>query len=269
MPEPLPDDFQIALAGTASRRGPFGSQVVFANETGSTNDVAMTLAEHGAPEGTIALALAQTAGRGRHGRTWFSPPGAGLYVSIVCRTPAILPTLTLAGGVAVAEGITRATGLPLTIKWPNDVVVPDTSAPDRRRKLAGILAEGAAGPSGVHYVVLGCGINVRPAAYPPELASRVTSIEHELGRPVEPAPVLAEVLAALNEQVADLSAGRRSAVLARWRALSPSATGTKVRWTADGTRHDGTTAGIADDGALLVRTANRVARIIAGEVEWS
>jgi BirA family biotin operon repressor/biotin-[acetyl-CoA-carboxylase] ligase len=268
MPEPLPDEFRVALANSASRRGRFGAPVFFASETASTSDIAIRLAEQGAPEGAMALALAQTAGRGRHGREWFSPPGAGIYVSIVCRTPAILPTLTLAGGVAVADGITRATGLPVAIKWPNDVVVHDSAAPGKRRKLAGILAEGAAGPTGVQYVVLGCGINVRPADYPPALVARVTSIEHELGRPAEPALVLAEVLAALNEQVDALVAGKRHDVLARWRALSGSATGTRVEWTADGTTFRGTTAGIDDDGALLVRTSNGIERIIAGEVVW-
>ena len=268
MPEPLPDDFRMALATSASRRGRFGASVVFAFETASTNDIAIRMAEQGAPEGAIALALAQTAGRGRHGREWFSPPGTGLYVSIVCRTPAILPTLTLAGGVAVADGITRATGLPVAIKWPNDVVVHDTAVPGKRRKLAGILAEGAAGPAGVQYVVLGCGINVRPADYPPALAARVTSIELELGRTVESPLILAEVLIALNEQANALSAGKRHEVLARWRALSPSATGTRVEWTAEGTAHLGITAGIDDDGALLVRAGHGLERIIAGEVVW-
>jgi len=268
MPEPLPEEFRIALAETASRRGAFGSTVVFVSETRSTNDIAMTLAEHGAPEGALALALAQTAGRGRHGREWFSPPGAGIYASIVCRTPAILPTLTLAGGVAVADGITRATGLPVAIKWPNDIVVPDQNAPGKRRKLAGILAEGAAGTAGVQYVVLGCGINVRHAEYPAAIAARVTSIEHELGRTVEAAPVLAEILVALNEQADALCRGGKTEVLDRWRALSPSASGARVEWPADGTIHQGVSSGIDDDGALLVRTEERLERIIAGEVIW-
>jgi BirA family transcriptional regulator, biotin operon repressor / biotin---[acetyl-CoA-carboxylase] ligase len=268
MPELLPDEFRVALATSASRRGRFGAPVFFAFETASTNDIAIRLAEQGAPEGAMALALAQTAGRGRQGREWFSPPGAGIYVSIVCRTPAMFPTLTL-GGVAVATGITRATGLPVAIKWPNDVVVHDTAAPGKRRKLAGILAEGAAGLNGVQYVVLGCGINVRQADYPAGLAPRVTSIEHELGRTVEPALVLAELLAALNEQAEALIEGRRRVVLDRWRALSPSASGTRVEWTADGKSMQGTTAGIDDDGALLVRTSDRFERIIAGELHWS
>lgn len=268
MREPLPEDFRVALAETADRRGVFGSEVVFASETRSTNDIALTLAEHGAPEGTVALALAQTAGRGRHGREWFSPPGSGIYVSIVCRTPAVLPTLTLAGGVAVADGVTRATGLPVALKWPNDVVVADDSAPGKRRKLAGILAEGAAGATGVQYVVLGCGINVRHADYPPALAAHVSSIERELGRAVDAPAVLAEVLAALNEQVEALRQGRKGDVLDRWRALSPSACGARVELSTDGTPQPGITTGIDDDGALLVKTGRGVERIIAGEVAW-
>ena len=250
MPEPLPDDFRVALENSASRRGRFGAAVFFAFETASTNDIAIRLAEQGAPEGAMALALAQTAGRGRHGREWFSPPGAGIYVSIVCRTPAILPTLTLAGGVAVADGITRATGLPVAIKWPNDVVVHDTAAPGKRRKLAGILAEGAAGPhrSAIRRPRLRyqCPSRGLPAG-----AGRAGDVDRaRAGAAVEPALVLAEVLAALNEQADALIAGKRHKVLARWRALSPSATGTRVEWTADGTTLRGTTTGIDDDGAL-------------------
>jgi BirA family biotin operon repressor/biotin-[acetyl-CoA-carboxylase] ligase len=224
MSEPLPDDFAAALAASADRRGPFGQPVVFQSSTRSTNDVAQALAEAGAPQGAVALAFAQTAGRGRQGREWFSPPGAGIYMSVVIRSPAVAPMLTLAGGVAVAEGIRRATGLPVFIKWPNDVVVEDEHAPGRRRKLAGLLAEGSTGHNGLQHVVLGIGINVRPADYPAELAARVTSLEHELGRAVDPGLVLCEILVALNEQMNALEGGLGHQVLSRWRALAPSAT---------------------------------------------
>src|SRR6185436_8017573 len=109
-----------------ARRGSFGQPAVFFHETGSTNDIAAAMAEQGAPQGAMAVAFAQTAGRGRLGRVWFSPPGAGLYVSVVCRDATVAPLLTLAGGVAVADGIRAATGLPVEIKWPNDVVVADS-----------------------------------------------------------------------------------------------------------------------------------------------
>ena len=268
MSEPLPEDLAAALAASAERRGVFGQPLIYLSSTASTNDVAQRLAEHGASQGAAVIALAQTAGRGRHGREWFSPPGAGLYMSVLFRNPTIAPMLTLAGGVAVAEGIRRATGLPVIIKWPNDVVVRDAHAPGRRRKLAGILAEGSTGESGLQHVVLGVGINIRAADYPPALISRVTSLERELGRPVDTGLVAAEVLAALNEQAGVLESGRRQEVLERWRQLAPSAVGACVSGTVNGETIRGITAGIDDDGALLVRVGAATAKIISGEVMW-
>lgn len=268
MSEPLPDDLASALAASTERRGAFGRSFVFLSSTGSTNDVAQTFAERGAPHGAVVVALAQTAGRGRQGREWFSPPGAGLYMSVVIRSAAIVPMLTLAGGVAVADGINTATGLPVTIKWPNDIVVRDDRAPGRRRKLAGILAEASTGESGVQHVVLGIGINVRRVDYPADLAARVTSLEHELGRPVDAGLVLSEILVALNDQMAALEAGRTAEILAKWRTLAPGASGAPVSWKDRGDTLRGVTAGIDDDGALLIRTGSGVQRVISGEVVW-
>jgi BirA family transcriptional regulator, biotin operon repressor / biotin---[acetyl-CoA-carboxylase] ligase len=268
MSEPLPEDFAAALASSADRRGAFGQSVVFQSSTRSTNDIAQALAEGGAPQGAVAIAFAQTAGRGRQGREWFSPPGAGIYMSVVVRSPAVAPMLTLAGGVAVADGIRRATGLPALIKWPNDVVVEDAHAPGRRRKLAGILAEGTTSQNGLQHVVLGIGINVRPADYPPELAARVTSLEHELGRAVDAGLVLSEILVALNEQMSALEAGGSQQVLSRWRSLAPSATGRSVSWNDHGVTVRGVTAGVDQQGALLIRTGPDIQRVISGEVTW-
>src|SRR4051794_26697913 len=102
MPETVPPEYLAALDQTATRRHAFGSPLHYSSEIGSTNDEAARLAEEGAAEGTTVVASAQTAGRGRLGRSWFSPPGAGLYVSVICRSPKAVPYLTLAGGVAVA-----------------------------------------------------------------------------------------------------------------------------------------------------------------------
>src|SRR5262249_594491 len=152
------------LAAAASRLGPLASEVMWYAEVPSTNDVAAACAERGAGEGCVIVADTQTAGRGRHGRSWCSPPGAGLYVSLVLRPlPHALPLLTVGAGVAVAEGIRAATGLAPALKWPNDVYVGS-------RKLAGILAEAGAAPDGAQHVVLGVGINLLPAAYPGEMA---------------------------------------------------------------------------------------------------
>jgi BirA family biotin operon repressor/biotin-[acetyl-CoA-carboxylase] ligase len=269
MPEALPEELAAALASSVDRRGVFGQPLVFVSTTGSTNDIVQGLAENGAPQGAVAIALGQTAGRGRQGREWFSPPGAGLYMSVLIRNGAIAPLLTLAGGVAVADGIRAATGLSAAIKWPNDIVVCDTHAPGRRRKLAGILAEGTAAGRGVQHVILGIGINVRAAEYPPALVTRVTSLERELGRPVDGGLVASEILAAINEQVAALESGRRADVLERWRRLSPSAAGAQVSWTAGAETVTGTTFGIDNDGALLVGAGGVVHRIISGELSWA
>jgi BirA family biotin operon repressor/biotin-[acetyl-CoA-carboxylase] ligase len=269
MSEPLPPEISAALAATADRRGPFGEPAYFFSETHSTNDVAGVLAERGAPEGATVIASSQTAGRGRFGRGWFSPQGAGLYVSIVFRDPRAVPLLTLAGGVAVADGITAATGLPLSLKWPNDVVVESgVHGRGRRRKLAGVLAEASSGAHGLQHVILGFGVNLRSAAYPPEIADRATSIESELGRVPDAGAVLAESLCVLCSYMSSVHAGDATSLLDRWRALAPSARGSAVQWDTPEGNITGVTAGIDDAGALLVRAGDRVERIISGELRW-
>ncbi|MGE0448659.1 MAG: biotin--[acetyl-CoA-carboxylase] ligase [Vicinamibacterales bacterium] len=268
-PQRLPAAFADALAARP-RVGPIGASVLYFESIGSTNDVAATLAGTGAAEGAVVIAEQQTAGRGRMGRTWFSPPASGLYVSVV-----LAPTraridpqratmlLTLAAGVALAEAVERATGLVPAIKWPNDLLVGT-------RKLAGILAEGvASGSSRVHSVVLGYGINVAPAAYPPELAVRATSLESELGRAVDRGAVCAESLASLSRVYTRLLDGDFDAILDDWRARAPGSRGRRVAWDAPGGHErTGVTHGIDDSGALLVRVDGRIERIVAGEVRW-
>ena len=236
--------------------------------TASTNDVAARLAESGAEEGTTVVADTQTAGRGRHGRAWFSPPGAGLYVSTVVRpghgvssdgNPASL--LTIASGVAIAEAVRAVTGLPAAIKWPNDVVIGG-------RKLAGVLAEAAVQGGALQFVVVGLGVNLRTAAYPPELALRATSIEAETSRPADRALVLAEILAAMGERYADLRAGRFDAILSAWRRLAASLPGAHVEWDSPAGIVRGRAQDIDRDGALLVRVGAKVERVVAGEVRW-
>ncbi len=163
---------------------------------------------------------------------------------------------TLAAGVAIVEGIAEATGLQADLKWPNDLFVA-------RRKLAGVLAEGVADA-----VVLGYGINVGPAAYPSELSARATSLESELGRPVDRALVFAETLAALAARYDDLLAGRFDAILDAWRARAPACQGARVSWTTPAGEQSGITDGIDGHGALLVRVGERIDRIVAGELRW-
>ena len=150
------------------------------------------------------------------------------------------------GGVAVAEGIRASTGLPVLVKWPNDVVVEEEHAPradQRRRKVAGILAEASGVGAAVEYAVLGFGINLRPVRLPPELAGTATSIEGELGRSVDRAVVLSESLAALTRSYADLLADRVGTILMRWRRLSPSSRGARVELAGPAPRWQGITDG--------------------------
>lgn len=268
MSDPLPLDLAVALQITEGRRGRFGQPVYYFTQVGSTNDVAAALAERGAPEGTLVVAAAQMAGRGRLGRVWYSPADAGIYASLVCRSATAAPYLTLAGGVAVAEGVRAATGLPVEIKWPNDVIVASGGSFAQRRKVAGVLAEASSGPQGLLHVVLGFGVNLRRSACPPSLGDRVTSLETELGRPVDTGAVLAEILVALAESYEALARGQSAELLAHWRALAPSAHGAPVDWTTPDGRRSGVTAGVAADGALLVRVENRIERIMAGEIVW-
>jgi BirA family biotin operon repressor/biotin-[acetyl-CoA-carboxylase] ligase len=269
-PDPMPPELADALATAAPRLGSFASRSIYFSTVGSTNDVASALASAEDAEAAVVIADAQTSGRGRRGRTWFSPPGAGLYVSVVLapsravRLPDLATALlTLTAGVALAEGVRRATGLAPDIKWPNDLVIG-------RRKLAGILAEGVSAPAshGVQSVVLGYGLNVSAAAYPPELAGRVTALETELGRAVDRSAVCVETLVALRERYADLLDARFDVILDAWRARAPGSRGARVSWdTLDGPR-TGITMDIDDSGALIVRSGDRLERLVAGEVRW-
>lgn len=256
----LPDELAAALGALRDRRPGLPLDVRWHAEVSSTMDVAADLVAAGAAHGVVVGADVQTAGRGRRGRVWESPPAAGLYFSFIARPPlranATLPLVTLAAGVAVRDGIHAALGWAPELKWPNDVMVG-------RRKLAGILAEGLAVGTPAQAVVIGVGLNLLPSAYAAEVAARATSLEAELGRAVDRGQVLAEVLAALADRLAAL-AGSPGDILQAWRAASPSATGARVEW--DG--RTGTTAGIDDSGALLIRTSSSIERVIAGELHW-
>ena len=266
----MPEELATALASARPRLGLLGSRVLYFPVTGSTNDVAATLAASlkAASEGAVVIAETQTAGRGRRGREWFSPPGSGLYVSVVLRPGRSLGAggnratklLTLAAGVALVEAVETATGLGVDLKWPNDLYIG-------RRKLAGILAE-AGGGEPDDGIVIGFGINVGAAAYPPEIGDRATSLESELGRHVDRARLLVESLASLARRYDDLLEGRFDAILDAWRARAPGSRGARVALTTASGSTPGVTAGIDDEGALLVLVGDRIERIVAGEVTW-
>src|SRR4051794_2409306 len=208
--------------------------------TTSTNDRARELAEHGAPQGALVTAGEQTAGRGRHGRTWVTPPGTAIAASLVLREWD--PLLSLRAGLAVAD----VAGPEARVKWPNDVWLEG-------RKVAGILAEARNGG----WVVLGIGVNVAldPATLPPDVAE----IAGTLGRrPAEIEATLTELLRALETRLeqdpptilADLR--ERDALLGRRLTYAGGA---------------GVGAGIDESGALLVtRDDGETVAVTTGEI---
>jgi BirA family biotin operon repressor/biotin-[acetyl-CoA-carboxylase] ligase len=230
-----------------------GSERVALDTCASTNDIALVHARAGAAHGTVITADAQTAGRGRLGRVWASPPESNLYLSMIVRAPralAELAPLTLAIGIGTVdavrdEGVTEA-----ALKWPNDVLVGT-------RKLAGILCEVA----GDGCVVAGIGININ--AVPPEVADRATSIAGERGGvAVDRAAFTERLLATLEPWIDRFLAGGVPAIAAAWEARM----GTTL--TLRTSAAVGTALGLDRDGALRLRDAAGVIhRIHAGDVD--
>jgi BirA family transcriptional regulator, biotin operon repressor / biotin---[acetyl-CoA-carboxylase] ligase len=262
---PLPREFAEPL----QRLGGgclFAARVSWHAETGSTNADAAALAEAGAPEGCVVLADLQTAGRGRLGRSWTSPAGTGIYTSVLFRPePRVARMLTIAAGVALAEAIETVAGIVPVLKWPNDLYLG--GGPQSGRKVAGILAE--AGVSGGQtWVVLGFGINVLPAPFPHELASRATSLESELGRPVDRGELFAACLVQLAARYADLRASRCRDVVDAWRQRALLTFGRPVEWVDEGGTKAGAVKDIDDEGGLLVDTEAGIVRVVSGELRW-
>jgi BirA family transcriptional regulator, biotin operon repressor / biotin---[acetyl-CoA-carboxylase] ligase len=260
----IPIELVGALERIRPRIGSFASDVRYFSTIGSTNDAAATL-----PEFAVVIADEQTAGRGRRGHSWFSPPGSGLYVSVVLAPsrsvdPRRATSLTtIAAGLALADGIEAGTGLRVRLKWPNDLYVGS-------RKLGGILAEASGrrgSDPGVESVVVGYGINVGESSYPPDVRHRATSLESELGRVPSRAHVLAETLAALAARYDDLLAGRFDAILNGWRAWA-NAAGAIVEWDGPHERRSGRVVDIDNDGALLVKSGCSIERIVSAQLTW-
>ena len=232
-------------------------------EVGSTNDLAKQLAEEGAGHGETVVAECQTAGRGRRGRSWASPAGRNVYLSVVLRPdlpPARAPELTLLGSVAVCQAVRQA-GVDAAIKWPNDLLV-------RGRKVAGLLTEMAAELDQVQWVVLGVGVNVNAEAadFPAEVRELATSLAIERGEPVPRALFTAALLTALEEWLDRHADEGFTPVRAAWREMSDTL-GREVRVRSGGADLVGVAEDVDESGALLVRTAQGLERVVSGDVE--
>lgn len=232
---------------------------------GSTNDALKQMS--GAPEFTCLVADEQTAGRGRRDRVWHSSPGDGLYLSlllcpakILAKTAAKIPLLSLMTAVAVAETLIERGVSGVDIKWPNDVLVNE-------RKLSGILIESGSTVAGEARVIVGIGVNLNHEAFPDELRQTATSLKIETGQKMVVDEFRDQLLLRLEHWYKRWKDGENRQILDRWRQLSSYAHGQQVAIRLDHEQFNGVTAGLNEDGALLVRTGNDNMRtILSGEV---
>ena len=242
-----------SLLGTES----LGRNVVYRPTLESTQDLARAEAEGGSPEGTIVIADEQTAGRGRQGRRWLSPPGANLYFTIVLRpSPQQIRALSMVVPLAVAEGVEDATALTCGIKWPNDVMVGE-------RKLAGILLDSQSSGEAVSFCLVGIGINVNFDPRPvPEIADIATSVMVELGRETAREAVLASVLNKLEERNSQAVADG-AGLFDSWHSRLVNLGRNVVIHDTDGAEVVGFAESVTEDGELVLRLENGALRTFA------
>ena len=254
----LPEEIRAGLATQL-----LGKHIVHFYDTSSTNNEAKRLAADDAVEGTIVVSEAQTLGRGRLNRGWFSPPGGGVWVSVILRPPfppQEAPKCTLMAAVATVEAIREASGLNCGIKWPNDILW-------QGRKLVGILTEMSAEMDAINFVVLGIGINVslQESDFPEELRNIVASVSMGAEREVSRVEVLQKLLERLEYWYQVVKQEGFEPVLEAWRRESVTL-GQPVRVLAGEETYDGVAEELAEDGSLLVRTENGLRRVLAGDV---
>ncbi len=178
----------------------------------STNDLAKDLARRGYPEGMVLVAETQSAGRGRLGRVWESPPGTGIYLSLLLRPPlppTELPKLTLTAAVAVVEALKEVTALEIGIKWPNDIIFGG-------KKLGGILTEMETESDQMSHVILGVGLNINTLAFPDHLAGLATSLGNT-GRTYSRLAIVKAFLAAMDRWYGTFLDQGFGEILAAWR----------------------------------------------------
>ena len=244
------------LRTSGMQRQVVGTVLRLLRQVDSTNAFATRLGMGGSPEGTVVVAEEQTAGRGRNGRSFLSPPG-GVYLSAILR-PRVPPTeavrLTLLAALALSEAIETVSGLRPTIKWPNDVLIED-------RKVCGILLEMVAAEDCVDFVVLGCGVNVVVAPPVPGACSLWS-----VGAHVSREPVAGALLDRLDACYRGFVAGRWDELLDAWR-LRCATLGQDVSIRAlDGGTVCGRAVDVTTDGALRVQARDGMHTLFAGDV---
>ncbi len=256
----LKDDLFSRLSGN----GLFGSFEYFP-VTDSTNARAMELAERGSLHGTLVCADAQTAGRGRLGRKWVSPPAINLYLTMILRPPIepfLAPQLTLVAAIALAQGVEDVTGLSCKLKWPNDLYIGG-------RKAAGILAEMAADPDCVRHVAIGIGLNVNglDSDFPDDLRGKATSLRIESGKRHFRVDVLVAFLNRFSVAYREFLSGGFLALQPEWNRRS-LLEGKRVLLRQRTEAEWGAALGVDDEGVLIFRKdgVTRSEKVHSGEI---
>lgn len=241
-----------------------GNSVHYFPELDSTNRFAIKLAAEGAGEGAVVLAERQTQGKGRLGRSWFSPADLNLYLSVILKprlAPTEAPQLTLMSAVALADAVQSFLGYAPAIKWPNDVLVEG-------RKLAGILTESSVDRDRLHFVVVGIGVNLNLTAelLPDELRAIATSLRILNQKPVDRTAFAGELIQSLDRCYGELERRGFSYIAERWESFF-ELKGRRVKVEMGDRQVSGTAKGIDRDGALVIeQSGGALERVIAGDV---
>jgi BirA family transcriptional regulator, biotin operon repressor / biotin---[acetyl-CoA-carboxylase] ligase len=248
----------------------FVRRIEYRFKVGSTNDIAKQLGAEGAPEATLVIADEQTAGRGRLGRAWWSPPGTVIAMSLLLRPtfpPRRAHRLTMLAGLAAAEAIEQVTGQRIGLKWPNDVVIEQMAIGDRRyaiHKLGGILTETAISGKVIEFAVVGLGLNVNVDFRGRVDLPEATSLMMELGHEVDRLAVLRALVERLAERYAVID--RDEQLLANWSARLTTL-GRQVVAQRGDESIEGLAEGVDESGALLIRTDDgALCRVDAADV---
>ncbi len=239
--------------------GLLGSRSLYLEQVDSTNALLMRLGEQGAPEGLLTLAEEQSAGRGRLNRRWNAPPGSCLLFSLLFRPPApfihTAAPVTMLCGVAAVEAVRELTGVPVMLKWPNDLIVEREG---QWFKLGGMLSEVGWQGAQPGFLVVGMGINVNvPVEQLSELADNATSLLAECTRPVERPPLLEAILERADILYHELRVG--GDIFTRWRARLAWLGRTVILHTPTETII-GMAVDVEASGALVLRLEDHVER---------
>lgn len=256
------DSFWQGLAGCSEFAG---HPLELREETGSTNSDALTLGRQGAVPGTVVIARSQRGGRGRLGKKWLSPPGSGLYFSLILRPGLAMDEvakITLAAGLALCRAVAAACPVHPMLKWPNDLLIGG-------RKCGGILTEMELDGRERPLVVIGIGVNVSTTAadFGKELVDRASSLEEQSGARVDRGALFAQMLSELDRQVVRLEEEGFAAILADWRRYDATL-GKRLTWlTGDYQVVTGVSLGPDREGRLNIRDdEGRMHEVLSGDI---